>query len=46
MKHQKLKLQSVQKKLFGFNLSVPKFTWQDKEPEWRKHNQHSKDQGL
>ena len=40
MKHQKLKLQSVQKKLLGFNLSVPKLTWQDKEPEWRKHNQY------
>ena len=46
MHHQKLKLQSVQKKLLGFNLSVPKLIWQDKEPEWRKHNQHSKDQGL
>jgi hypothetical protein len=46
MRHQKLKLQSVQKKLLGFNLSVPKLIWQDKEPEWRKHNQHSKDQGL
>ena len=40
MRHQKLKLQSVQKQLLGFNFSVPKLTWQDKEPEWRQHNQY------
>lgn len=44
--HEKLKLESTNKKLLGLNFSVPKVTWEIKQPDWRKHNQYSDDQGL
>ena len=44
--HEKLKLESTNKKLLGLNFSVPKVTWETKQPDWRKHNQYSDDQGL
>ena len=46
MVHEKLKLKSVSKKLLGFNFTMPKLTWETKQPDWRKHNQYSDDQGL
>ena len=46
MVHEKLKLKSVSKKLLGFNFAIPKLTWETKQPDWRKHNQYSDDQGL
>ena len=44
--HENLKLESTNKQLLGLNLSVPKVTWETKQPDWRKHNQYSDDQGL
>ena len=44
--HEKLKLESTNKKFLGLNFSVPKVTWETKQPDWRKHNQYSDDQGL
>tara|TARA_R100001015_G_C4633536_1_gene198637 strand:+ start:3295 stop:3645 length:351 start_codon:yes stop_codon:yes gene_type:complete len=46
MVHEKLKLNSVNKKALGFNFAVPKLKWETKQPDWRKHNQYSDDQGL
>lgn len=46
MTHQKLKLESVNKRALGFNFAVPKFKWETKQPDWRKHNQYSEDQSL
>lgn len=46
MVHEKLKLESANKKVLGLNFSVPKVTWETKQPDWRKHNQYSDDQGL
>lgn len=46
MVHEKLKLESTNKKALGLNFSVPKVTWETKQPDWRKHNQYSDDQGL
>ena len=46
MVHEKLKLRYDSKTLFGKNVLVPKLEWQTKQPDWRKHNQYSDDQGL
>ena len=46
MVHEKLKLESVNKKALGFNFAVPKLKWETKQPDWHKHNQYSDDQGL
>lgn len=46
MVHETLKLKSISKKLLGFNFTIPKLTWETKQPDWRKHNQYSDDQGL
>ena len=46
MVHEKLKLQTINKQLLGLNFSVPKIQWETKQPDWRKHNQYSENQGL
>ena len=46
MTHQKLKFESINKKALGLNFAVPKLKWETKQPDWRKHNQYSEDQGL
>ena len=46
MVHQKLHLEYVKKQMFRWQVSVPKLSWQTKQPDWRKHNQYSDKQGL
>ena len=46
MVHEKLKIESINKTALGFNFAVPKLKWETKQPDWRKHNQYSEDQGL
>jgi|TARA_Y100000816_G_C26048690_1_gene549680 uncharacterized membrane protein YcaP (DUF421 family) len=46
MVHQKLRLKYSSKKVLNRNVVVPRLEWETKQPDWRKHNQYSDDQGL
>ena len=46
MVHEKLRVLKNTKRIFGRNVVVPRLKWETKQPDWRKHNQYSDDQGL